>query len=116
MTATYSFSINQGSDVSLPIILKDCSGNVLDLTGYSVAMQIRKFKSSADAIDTLETSDGRIALEAEAGKFTLSFPHQITETYPVGKLVYDIEIESGGGEITRVLEGTISVSGEVTRV
>lgn len=116
MTANYDFTINQGSDVSLPILLKDCAGEAIDLTGYSIAMQIRRFRASETAIDTLESAGDRIEMDATAGKFTLRFPHEITETYPVAKLVYDIEITSGGGEITRVLQGAITVSGEVTRV
>lgn len=116
MTARYDFKLNQGADTALPIVLKDCKGTAIDLSGYTVAMQIRRFKASTDAIDTLGTDDGRIVMEPADGKFTLTFPHQITEAYPVAKLVYDIEITSGDGEITRVLEGSVTVSGEVTRV
>jgi hypothetical protein len=32
-----------------------------------------------------------------------------------GRYVYDVEITSSGGEVTRVLEGQVEVTPEVTR-
>ena len=114
--ATYNFTIPQGASLSLPITLKDADDNVINLTGYSVAMQIRKQKTAKDAVDTLTTANSRITLAPVQGKFTLVFPHSVTEDFPSGRLVYDVEITSGDDERTRILEGVITVTPEVTRV
>jgi len=36
-------------------------------------------------------------------------------TVVAGRFVYDFEVESAGGEVTRILEGKFTVKAEVTR-
>lgn len=115
-TPRYNFYINQGTDLSVPIVLTDSTGAPVDLSGYSASMQIRTNVNSSTALDTLTTENSRITMDPTSGKLTLIFPNSITEAYPAQKVVYDIEITSAGGQITRILEGTISVSAEVTRI
>jgi len=114
--ARYDFCINQGADILLPILLKDSSDSVIKLNGFKVRMQIRQYKHSETAIDTLTTENGRIVLDPEEGKFTLKFPNKVTSQYPAVKAVYDIETVSADGKVTRILEGTVLISKEVTRV
>ena len=57
--ARYDFCINQGADILLPILLKDSSDSVIKLNGFKVRMQIRQYKHSETAIDTLTTSGSR---------------------------------------------------------
>jgi hypothetical protein len=114
--ATYNFKLNQGSDLRLPLVLKDASEALIDLTGYSCAMQVRTTKTNQTAIDTLTVKSGRITITPTEGKIDLIFPHSKTSKYPAGNVVYDIELTSPDGYVTRILEGTIKVSGEVTRV
>ena len=115
MAAVNHFNIDQGSDCTITFALKDKNGPI-DLTGYTAAMQIRRFTFSQDAVDTLTTCNGRLSIDAEGGKITAKFPNAITEKYPPDTMVYDIEIESDTGEITRIIEGKVRVSPEVTRV
>ena len=115
-TPRYDFVLNQGADLTVPILLTDASSKAVDLSGYSVQMQLRTSVSAAQAVDTLTTQNGRIRLEATSGKLSLFFPNSITEKFPAQTLVYDIEITSAGGQITRIVEGRIKVSAEVTRV
>ena len=113
----HNFSLNQGSDYAIPLRLQDSVGTPLNLAGYSAQMQIRRTAGACQTIDDL-TSEGespRIKIDAEAGKITLNFSHEITEKWPSGSMVYDIEITSPAGQITRILQGSISVSAEVTR-
>lgn len=114
--AVYDFCINQGTDLTVPLVLTDATGEPVDLEGYTAAMQIRTLVESPEAVDTLTTGNGRILLEADQGKLTLKFPNEVTALFPAQQMVYDVEITSGGGEITRILQGKVSVSPEVTRV
>lgn len=115
MAAVNNLKLDQGADSVFTFALRDKSGP-LNLTGFSAAMQLRTTAYSAEAIDTLTTCNGRLVIDAEAGKITATFPHAITEKYPAATVVYDLEIESPAGEITRALEGKIRISPEVTRV
>ncbi len=116
MAVTYNFTINQGTDCTVPFALSDSTGLNVDLTGFTAAMQLRVQIGSLAAVDTLTTDNGRIEISPEEGKIVCSFPHAQTTKYPVRTLVYDLEITSAGGEVTRVVQGKITVSGEVTRV
>lgn len=115
MAAVKNFTLDQGSDKTVSFILSDKSGP-LDLTGYSAAMQLRRYAFSEEAIDTLTTCNGRLLLDESAGKVTAKFKHENTEGYPGDTVLYDLELQSPDGEITRVVEGKIKVSPEVTRV
>lgn len=115
MPATYNFELPQGTDLTVPFVLKTKEG-VLDLTGYTAAMQVRQNARSETAIDTLTTENDRIVIDSSEGRVKCVFPHAVTETYPAQSLVYDIEIISPGGLVTRFVEGRINVSAEVTRV
>ena len=116
VSATYNFTIDQGTDVSVPLILKDCESNVLNLTGYKARMQMRNTVYSSQAVDTLTTENDRIEIKPEQGQITLHFPHEKTEEYPASSLVYDIEIVSPSDLVTRILKGKVRISAEVTRV
>lgn len=110
----YDFKIHQGADKAFSLIVKD-QGGAVDLAGYVAAMQIRQKAFSATAIDTLTTENGRLELFPAEGRIRVVFPNEITQSYPPSVFVYDLEIKSAGGQVTRILEGKVSVSPEVTR-
>lgn len=114
--AKYDFKLNQGADLNLPLQLEDALGGAISLKGFSAAMQIRSNVYSLEAIDTLTSENSRLVIDEDLGLICVKFPHEITETYPAQTLVYDIEITSADNERTRILEGKILVSAEVTRV
>ena len=116
MTIKYDFKIDQGCDHNFSLVLKDENGSGVNLVGYGAAMQVRSSPSSKIAIDTLTTANKRLEIDTDAGKIALNFPHDVTSTYPAAKLCYDMEIVSGGGQVTRLFSGFITVSPEVTRV
>jgi hypothetical protein len=65
---------------------------------------------------TLTTENAGITLGGAAGTITLSATATVTAalTAPFSG-VYDLELVSGGGVVTRLLEGVATVSPEVTR-
>ena len=116
MSAKYCFTIDQGTDLRVPFVLKNADGTLVDLTGCAIRMQLRKNFYADEAVDTLTTDDGRITMTPAEGRFELVFPNSTTAGYPVQTLVYDIELVSSGGEVRRIVEGKASVTPEVTRV
>lgn len=109
----YDFKIYQGATFSRVITWKDESGALVDLTGYSARMQIRK-KIDGDSIIELTTSNGRITLGGAAGTITLNISATDTAAL-LSNGVYDLELVASGNIVTRLLEGSVTLSREVTK-
>lgn len=109
--AVYSnLTVDQGSDVTFTIDVTDTNGDVLNLTGYSAAGQIRKSFSSSTAVDFTAT-----ITNATSGEVTLQLSNTQTNAMKAGRYLYDVEITSAGGAKTRVLEGQLEVMAGVTQ-
>lgn len=113
---SYNLEIQQGATLSLVATWKDSAGTAVNLGGYSARMNVRETYSSATAILTLTTENGGITLGGAAGTITLAATATATAalTAPFSG-VYDLELVSGAGVVTRLLEGVATVSPEVTR-
>jgi len=75
---------------------------------------LRTAYSASSATIELTTANGRISL-TNAGVITLSLTATETAALAAGRYVYDLEMVSSGGVVTRLLEGVVTVSPEVTR-
>ena len=102
--------IDQGTDFSITVDVTDSAGDVLDMTNYTSAGQIRKTYTSSTVSATFTTS-----INAAAGQVTISLTDTQTSALQAGRYVYDLNIESGGGVKTRVIEGQAVVTPGVTR-
>lgn len=87
----------------------------VNLTSYTAELQIRSLPSSPDAVLTLNTSNGGIAITALTGTIACHATAAQTTLIDEGTYYYDIEITSLGGIVTRVAQGQVIVSAEVTR-
>jgi len=85
-----------------------------DLTGYTARMQIRE--SIDDATEILELlSPTDINISIADARITITIADEVTETFTFDSAVYDLELESSAGEVTRLIEGKIALDKEVTR-
>jgi hypothetical protein len=112
---TFNITINQGATFELTITWKDSAGTAIDLTGYTARMQVRETYSSTTPIVSLTNGAG-ITLGGAAG--TIAIVISATTTAALAAPfsgVYDLEIVSAGGVVTRLVQGTATVSAEVTR-
>lgn len=87
----------------------------VDLTGCTARMQIRPEVESPTVLLELSTTNGRIALGGVAGTATLTLDPATTAALDWDSGVWDLEITHPGGDVSRMAEGTASVSPEVTR-
>jgi len=94
---------------------KDSAGTAVNLTGYTARLQVRATYDSSSTILSLTSAAG-ITLGGAAGTIAITASATTTAalTAPFSG-VYDLELVSGGGEVTRLLEGTATVSPEVSR-
>ena len=102
--------IDQGSTFTATIDLTDPAGNVFNLTGYTVAAQMRKNYTSSSAVTFVASHS------AGTGKIDLSLSATTTNTLSPGRYLYDVEITSPGGGVTRVVEGIVTVTPGITRI
>jgi hypothetical protein len=110
----YQISIDQGATYSLALTYKDSNGTAINLTGYTAAMQIRTSYESSSTVVSLTSSSG-IVITAATGLLTINITSNQTAALTPGTYVYDLEITSGAGVVTRLIQGSVMVSAEVTR-
>ena len=114
MVGTYNITILQGSDKTISLVLKDDSGVVINLSGYTAAMQVRTSPKSTVLLDELTTENSRIVITPLSGKIDLVFPNLVSSEYGFVKAVYDLELYKSG-IVSRLIEGSFFVSLEVTK-
>jgi hypothetical protein len=113
--ATYDLNIAQGATYSQTLNWKTGSpAEFVNTTGFTARMQLRASYSSPTATLDLTTENGRIAL-TNSGVITLTISAADTALITAGQYVYDLEMVSAGGLVTRLLQGIVVVSPEVTR-
>ena len=115
MAEIYELNINQGSNLSLEIALKNANGTPLNLTGYTAHMQLRASYTSPQVIVELTTENGRLVITPLTGLVTLLLSAATTAALVAKTYVYDLEIVSASGFVTRMLQGEAVISPEVTR-
>lgn len=113
MAGSYNFTIEQGATFNLLMTWR--IDNVpVNLTGYTARLQARIDVDETDTILSLTTGAG-ITLGGAAGTITLDQSAAQTAVLPAGEYVYDLELQSSGGVVTRLLQGELNISAEVTR-
>lgn len=83
-----------------------------DLEDFTARLQARVRPGDAPVIDLIDGSG--ITLDEEAGTITVLLTDEQTEALDFLEARYDLELESAGGEVTRLLEGRVVLSPEVT--
>lgn len=115
MAGQYTLRINQGANLDKTITWKDSAGVLKVLTGFTAELQVRFKKDSSSILVTMKTSDSTIVLGGVLGTIQLLQTAAQTAAYTFASALYDLELTSSGGVVTRLLEGPFLVSKEVTR-
>lgn len=113
--AIHNILIEQGSTFKLNLTWKDSDDVPVDLTGYSARMQVRPTVESSDVLLNLNTANGSIVLGGDAGTIAVTAAATQTEKITGRRAVYDLEVEASNGVVTRLLQGAVAISLEVTR-
>lgn len=114
MTQLLQWTAGQGETWNLNLLWKDSAGTPVNLTGYSARMQARStYAATATALSI--TAGSGITLGGTAGTIAISVPAATTAALGAASYVFDLEVESGAGVVTRLVEGNLIVTPEVTR-
>ncbi len=112
----HHFIIEQGATFQKILTLKDSAGSVINLTGYpSAEMDLRLDQDSSATVKTLTIANGGIVNGGSAGTLTLTISATDTANFTPGDGVYDVELTDANGKVDRLLEGTYSIRGNVSR-
>lgn len=117
MGVAYNTVIDQGADWYFTITYENPNGTPINLTGYTAASQLRSLPNSPSAVITLTTENGGIAITPLTGVVALHATASQTMAIDEGTYYYDVEIYSPAipSVVTRLVQGQITVSAEVTR-
>ena len=107
---TYNFILEQGATFTRTLTVKE-NNSAMNLTGYSVASKMRSTHDSSTVVGTFTCTISN----ASAGQITMNMTNSTTGAIEEGIYVYDVEITSGTGKVTRIMEGQVTVNPEVTR-
>ena len=111
----HDFVIEAGTDWSPTLWLEEEDGTPKDITDYTAKMHIRE-KIEGPLIKELKDGAG-ITITGAEGKIQLALTEAETSALQITNGVYDLELTSPAptAKVTRLLEGDITVTPEVTR-
>lgn len=109
---TYNLTVYQGADFDRTFTVSQ-GGSALNLTGYTSAMQVREAADSTAYLLSLTSGSG-ITLGGTAGTIAVAITSAQSSALSAGSYAYDLELIAGS-QITRLLQGSVNVVGNVTR-
>lgn len=110
MAVKANLVIDQGTDFSATIDVVDANNDIYDLSTHTAAAQMRKNYASSTATTFVCTDSD------SGGQITIELSSNTTSQLEPGRYLYDVEITSNGGVVTRVVEGIVTVTPGITRV
>lgn len=117
MAADYTLTIDQGATLTETLSLYDPTGNPLDLTGYTARAMVRKGRYGDDPplLSLTSPVDDGLGIEIGSGYVRLCVPAVTTDALDFDRGVWDLELESGSGQVTRIAGGVCILDRSVTR-
>lgn len=101
--------IDQGSTFSTILTVTDEEGVPLTLVGYTGAAQMRKHYTSSNA------TSFSVSIDSGTGEVTLALTANQTSNLVAGRYVYDVELTDTSNVVSRIVEGIVTVTPQVTR-
>lgn len=112
MSAFVEFYLDQGTTFNNVInITDDITNAAVNISGYSAESQIRRsyYSSNISANITCTVTD------AANGELTMSMTAANTANIKAGRYVFDLKIVDTSNITSRILEGIINVTPQVTK-
>lgn len=115
--AVHNFTIEQGTTFSKSFVWKTGPGNgsIVDITGFTARLQIREKITSPTPAFSATTANSNLSIVGDEGKINLSITAAQSAAFLFDTAVYDLELTSPANEVTRLVQGSITLSKSVTR-
>ena len=124
----YNFTIEQGTTVDFELQYTDINNSPINLAGYSGRMQIKSGFANDNPTTYASLSSSRYpdgtglnfsgssgTKPVSSGSIGIYISAVSSSAFTFAKAKYDLEITSGS-TVTRILEGVITLSKEVTTI
>ena len=108
MATKANIIMDQGTTFSTTISLTDDDDVPIDLTGYTGRSKLKKHYTSSNS------HAFTISLGGTSGVVVLSLSANQTSNVVPGRYVYDVELIDSSNVVSRIVEGIITVTPEVT--
>lgn len=115
MAAVYNFAIDQGATFTIDFAYRTAANVVIPLTNYTARMQARTSVTATSTVIDATTANGQLTVTGATGVVNLTLTATQTAALNFTTAVYDLEIVSPQNVVTRLVQGTIRLSPEVTR-
>ena len=106
--AQYEWHADWGLTLARPFVWNDEDGDPITVTTYEATLTIRRSYNTAPVLTaTSDPADG-ITVGTTDGKFTVNVAAadmEIGNRYTDQQFVYDIVVDTGGGSLTKLVEG-----------
>tara|TARA_R100000458_G_C8160185_1_gene164567 strand:+ start:228 stop:563 length:336 start_codon:yes stop_codon:yes gene_type:complete len=106
----YDIVIDQGADFSIQLELAN-NGSAVNLTNFTARAQLRPTPRSSELAGSFTIN----FTDRANGTLKMEMTNSTTAGLTPGKYYYDLETVSGGGVVTRLLQGIARVTPNVTR-
>ncbi len=116
--------MDQGSSIKIDFSLTDSNGSPLNMTGYDVRLQVRKsYGDNSSPLINATLANSKLAWTSQVGG-TFFFTLQPADTSSISfakdspdvlEGVYDLEIQSPVGFVSKPVKGSFTLNREVTR-
>lgn len=109
MSIKANIVIDQGADYEVTLDITDDNGDIINLTGYTGAAQMRKHYTSLTAYNF------NVSISPLIGTVTIAMPSSTSANIAAGRYVWDCELTSNTNVVSRMVEGIVTVTPQVTR-
>lgn len=118
VAGSYDIVCRQGSTLVRTLEFYDDSNVLVDLTGYTADMHVRRNASDTTALLTLSSQgvSPALVITPGIGKIVLTLTDEQTLALPAVPAVYDLVMTDSNGAGFIVLEGRFVVQAGVTRL
>jgi len=108
MAQKLNLVVDQGTSFFTSFTVNDDGGSPIDFTGYTGTAQMRKYYTSSNSISFTVNANN-------TGGVTLSLSSNATANLVAGRYVYDVEMVAPANTTSRIVEGIVTVTPQVTR-
>jgi hypothetical protein len=117
MATNYNTTIDQGADwyINFTYYSDSTQTTPVNLTGFTAALQLRSEPSDAVSVLSLSSPSNGIVITGVSGLIAVHATAAQTGVIQEGYYYYDLEITSSTGIVTRLIQGQILVSAQITR-
>lgn len=111
----YDIVVERGAVFNRVLTWRDANNSLVNLSGYTARLHVKKAFSDASTVFEMTTENGRITLGGAAGTITLYISANDTDDIIAETCVYDLKlVPANTNNAVRLVEGTFDVVPQVT--